>query len=194
MESRTCPAEEQWNAIIHNDPEYDGRFFYAVQSTGIFCRPSCKSRPPKREHVLVFASCAEALANHFRPCKRCKPTGRQVPDQEWIQLVTEYIDQHYSEVLMLEVLATVSHGSPYHLHRTFKRIQGCTPLEYIQDVRIEKAKQLLRDSGKTVFEVGCDVGLDNTAYFITLFKKKTGLTPLNYRRLYVNPKNSEVRS
>ncbi|MEK3734835.1 MULTISPECIES: bifunctional transcriptional activator/DNA repair enzyme AdaA [Paenibacillus] len=186
MATGSRPAEEQWNAIIRCDSDYDGQFFYAVQSTGIFCRPSCKSRPPKREHVRIFATCTEAIDGNFRPCKRCKPADVHSPDQEWIQRITDYIHRHCHEALTLDVLATVSHGSPYHLHRTFKRIQGRTPLEYIQDVRMDRARQLLADSGKTVAEIGREVGLENSAYFITLFKKKTGLTPSSYRKLHDN--------
>lgn len=175
-------TQERWNAIVNNDPAYDGKFFYAVKTTGIFCRPSCKSRPPKMENIRLFENAEQALSEHFRPCKRCRPTGQRLPDDEWIDLVTDYIDNNYSASLTLQTLAEVSHGSPYHLHRTFKKIKGVTPVEYIQHIRIAKAKQRLLHSGLGVAKVGACVGIANTAYFITLFKKRTGFTPAQYRK------------
>ncbi len=147
-------------------------FFYAVKTTGIFCRPSCQSKPPKKENVRVFQHADHAVTGKFRPCKRCKPTGRRLPDEEWVAIVTAFIDKHYTEALTLETLADISHGSPYHLHRTFKRIKGMTPVAYIQNQRIEKAKELLRSTDKAVADIGISVGLHNTPYFVTLFKKE----------------------
>ena len=175
-------SDEQWQAIANNDSSYDGHFFYAVKTTGIFCRPSCKSRVPKRENIGFFENADQALAAHFRPCKRCKPTRQRLPDEEWIAFITEYVNSHCDETLTLEVLALLSHGTPYHLHRTFKKIKGITPVDYIQHVRIEKAKMLLTTFDDSVAEVGESVGLSNTPYFITLFKRKIGQTPEAYRR------------
>ncbi|MFS1517251.1 bifunctional transcriptional activator/DNA repair enzyme AdaA [Bacillus sp. SCS-151] len=175
-------SDEQWEAIANNDVSYDGQFFYAVKTTGIFCRPSCKSRLPNRENIGFFEDANQALAAHFRPCKRCKPTGKRLPDDEWIAVITEYVDSHYNEKLTLEVLALMSHVSPYHLHRTFKKIKGMTPVDYIQHIRMEKAKMLLTTIDAPIAEVGKSVGLSNTPYFITLFKKKIGQTPEAYRR------------
>lgn len=175
-------TEEKWQAILLNDANYNQQFFYAVKSTGIFCKPSCKSRSPKKENVLIFKHVEEALTAHFRPCKRCKPTGDRLPDQEWVVQIKNYIDQNYTDKLTLEILADVCHGSPYHLHRTFKRITGVTPVEYIQQTRINTARNYLIHSKKTIAEIALLVGLPNTPYFITLFKKKNGLTPVEYRK------------
>ncbi|MMZ60341.1 Bifunctional transcriptional activator/DNA repair enzyme AdaA [compost metagenome] len=175
-------TNEMWMAIVSNDASYDGIFYYAVKSTGIFCRPSCKSRPPKRENITIFNSSDEAIAANFRPCKRCKPTGGKLPDEEWISVITQYIDRSYMENLSLAHLAQISHGSPYHLHRIFKKTTGQTPVEYIQMIRIEHAKKLLVTSQLTISEAGKNVGLHNTPYFITLFKKLTGITPAQYRQ------------
>ncbi|WP_081418546.1 bifunctional transcriptional activator/DNA repair enzyme AdaA [Paenibacillus sp. Leaf72] len=175
-------SEEQWRAIVGNDPSYDGQFYYAVKTTGIFCRPSCKSRPPNRENIGFFRTAEQALAAQFRPCKRCKPTGQRLPDEEWIAMVTEYIDRNYKEKLTLAALAAICHGTPYHLHRTFKKVTGKTPVDYIQQIRIEKAKAMLLSSPVSIAEAGECVGLSNTPYFITLFKQKTGYTPESYRQ------------
>ncbi|MCH1625248.1 bifunctional transcriptional activator/DNA repair enzyme AdaA [Ferdinandcohnia quinoae] len=181
---RTLMTDEKWEAIISNDASYNGEFFYAVKTTGIFCKPSCKSRVPKRDNVRIFQHAEQALAEQFRPCKRCKPTNERLPDHEWIAVVTKYIDKNFNEKLTLEFLAEVSHGSPYHLHRTFKRITGQTPVEYIQGIRIGHAKELLIQTDRATSEIALSVGLQNVPYFITLFKKKTGYTPLEFRRIY----------
>lgn len=176
-------TEEQWQAILQNDAAYNDKFFYAVKTTGIFCRPSCKSKAPNRENACIFQNAEQALESGFRPCKRCKPTGERLPDKEWVTVMTGYIDKHYQEPLTLETLAEVCHGSPYHLHRTFKKVTGITPVDYIQQKRIEKASEYLVTTERAVADIGLQVGLPNTSYFITLFKKKTGHTPTQYRQL-----------
>jgi AraC family transcriptional regulator of adaptative response / methylphosphotriester-DNA alkyltransferase methyltransferase len=174
-------TDEFWRAILHNDAAYDFQFFYAVKTTGIFCWPSCKSRPPKKENVCVYQTAEQAMSANYRPCKRCKPTGQNLPDHEWIASVTDYIDQNYMETLTQENLAEICHSSPFHMHRTFKKVKGMTPVDYIQLKRIGKANELLISSNKAVAAVGQSVGLSNIPYFITLFKKLTGHTPAQYR-------------
>lgn len=176
-------TDEKWQAIINNDTAYNNQFFYAVKSTGIFCKPSCKSRVPKKENVYIFQNAKQALRANFRPCKRCKPTNENLPDSEWVDLITEYIDQHFTEKLTLDSLASICHGSPYHMHRTFKKIKGITPVEYIQQVRVHAAKKYLIQTKKAIGDIAICVGMTNTPYFITLFKNKTGLTPAQFRQM-----------
>jgi len=178
----TPVTDEQWEAIASNDASYDGQFWYAVKTTRIFCRPSCKSRLPRRDNIGAFEQAEQAIFARYRPCKRCKPTGQRLPSEEWIAIVTDYIDLHYDEALSLNTLAHLSHGTPYHLHRTFKKIKGETPTSYLQRTRIHHAKLALLQSDAPVSEIGAAVGLTNPPYFITLFKKMTGLTPDAYRK------------
>jgi len=173
---------EQWQAIVNNDSSYDGQFWYAVRTTGIFCRPSCKSKAPRPQNVTIFADPDQALHAQYRPCKRCKPTGERLPDQEWIAVITQYIDQHYTEPLTLHGLAEIGHGSPYHLHRTFKKVMNITPVEYIQRCRIDQACQELITTNHSMTAIGLNIGIPNTSYFVTLFKKKIGITPAQYRK------------
>ncbi|MCJ8014899.1 bifunctional transcriptional activator/DNA repair enzyme AdaA [Paenibacillus sp. KQZ6P-2] len=175
-------TEEKWQAIVRNDESHDFKFFYAVTSTGIFCRPSCKSKVPNRDNVRIFRNAEQAMREEFRPCKRCKPTGERLPDREWVGIMTDYMDKNFAEPITLTDLAEVCHGSPYHLHRTFKRIMDMTPAEYLQNIRIEKAQDYLRNTSKSAREIGSLVGFQHTSYFITVFKRRTGCTPAEYRQ------------
>ena len=177
-------TDEIWQAIIMNNSSYDDQFLYGVKTTGIFCRPSCKSRPPKNENVRVFQNAKQALSENYRPCKRCKPTEQRLPDEDWVAQITHFIDTNFSKTLTLEILANFCHDSPYHLHRTFKKIKGLTPAEYIRQTRISKAIQYLTHTDKSMTEISFAVGIPNVSYFITLFKKETGYTPAEYRQLH----------
>ncbi|OEH93655.1 bifunctional transcriptional activator/DNA repair enzyme AdaA [Bacillus solimangrovi] len=180
-------TEERWQAIVCNDASYDHNFYYGVKTTGIFCRPSCKSKEPKRQNVRIFSSAEMALSEAFRPCKRCKPNALRMPDEDWVVRITEYIDKHYVESLTLDLLADIHHGSPYHLQRTFKRIKGVSPMTYIQNVRISKAMELLTITELSIIEVSMEVGISSPTHFTTLFKKITGKTPTEYRKSNKKP-------
>ncbi|MZQ84013.1 helix-turn-helix domain-containing protein [Paenibacillus sp. 5J-6] len=174
--------DRYWQAIVANDASYDGTFYYAVKTTGIFCRPSCKSRVPKRENVRVFHDRQTAVEEHFRPCKRCRPDGLRLPDEEWIELIADHIKESYAEPITLSVLAEQFYASVYHLQRTFKRVKGITPLTYLQQQRIEAAKRLLIETNSPVNVIGAQVGIANAAHFATVFQKKTGVTPSEFRQ------------
>ncbi|AFC28138.1 AdaA protein [Paenibacillus mucilaginosus 3016] len=184
-------TDERWQAIIHNDAAFDHQFLYGVRTTGIFCRPSCKSRPPKKENVRIFGSATQAIYETFRPCKRCKPNGAQIPTEEWVDQITQYIDKHYVNTITLEALSDQFHGSPYHLQRTFKRIKGVTPVEYVQRKRINAAKAYLLETNKSLDQIALAIGFSSTSYFVTLFKKMTKQTPTHFRRFYMSMPNIE---
>ncbi|AZN41874.1 bifunctional transcriptional activator/DNA repair enzyme AdaA [Paenibacillus albus] len=175
-------TDERWNAIVNCDAAYDGQFYYGVTTTGIFCRPSCKSRTPLQGHVRLYESAAEAIADRLRPCKRCKPDGMRLPDEEWVAAIREVIEARYPEPLTLPVLAELMHGSPYHMHRTFKRLTGESPASLLNSTRITAAKQLLLASAMPVREVAERVGFPNAAHFATVFQKAEGCSPSAYRQ------------
>ncbi|WP_219837438.1 bifunctional transcriptional activator/DNA repair enzyme AdaA [Paenibacillus sp. R14(2021)] len=179
-------TDQEWTAIVECDAAYDGQFYYGVRTTGIFCRPSCKSRTPKREHVHAYASTAEALTDGLRPCKRCRPDGLRQPDEEWAASIAKAIRTHYADKITLSMLAEQQHVSPFHMHRTFKRICGVTPAAYLLLTRIEAAKQLLRSSVRTIGEIGEQVGLPSPAHFATVFQRAEGCTPTQYRLAHNN--------
>jgi AraC family transcriptional regulator of adaptative response / methylphosphotriester-DNA alkyltransferase methyltransferase len=174
--------DERWQAIVLNDASYDSKFYYGVITTGIYCRPSCKSRVPVRNNVKIFENHLQAVADNFRPCKRCKPDGGRLPNEEWVAQIVQFIDTRYTEVLTLSKLAEVFHGSPYHLQRTFKREQGMSPAAYILQTRINKARQLLAQTELPVMDIAFAVGIPNTSHFSTQFLNQIGSTPTNYRK------------
>lgn len=171
-----------WKALTENDPSFDDQFFYGVQTTGIFCRPSCKSRVPNKDNVRIFKNAFIALEEGYRPCKRCKPDGLKLPIEEWVQQIVEWIDNHFTEDVSLEQLAGLTHSSPYHLQRSFKRIAGVSPSVYVQQLRLEKAAKALSETDQPIAEIARAVGFSTTPYFITLFKKNTGYTPAQFRK------------
>lgn len=174
--------EKAWAAIVGCDPTYDGKFFYGVVTTGIFCRPSCKSKTPKKEHVRLFHSADEAVAAGFRPCKRCRPDRQARPEEEWIGEAIRFIDAHYTEPLPLRRLAALLHMSPCHLQRTFKRFAGCTPAEYIRKLRLDAAAKLLRTTNRPISDIAGRVGFASAASFSTVFQKQYGMPPSEYRK------------
>ncbi|MFC4769110.1 amino acid permease [Effusibacillus consociatus] len=137
--------DELWKAIISCDKRYDGQFFYGVLTTGIFCRPSCKSRTPKREHVRIFSTTEDARTAGLRPCKRCNPEVHNWngSDEELVVRAKNLIESCFHEPLTLTGLSMKLHVSPYYFHRTFRRTTGKTPAQHLVSRRIDAAKLLL---------------------------------------------------
>lgn len=158
--------EGLWKAIINNDSSYNGSFYYGVITTGIFCRPSCKSKSPRKEHVRIFKNTEDAISAKFRPCKRCRPDGSKLPDEEWVDYAVHLIEEHYAESLTLPLLSEMLHASPYHLHRMFKRIKGMTPAEYLKQTRIQAAKLLLQEPSNRILDVAISTGFPNASHFL----------------------------
>jgi O-6-methylguanine DNA methyltransferase len=174
--------DESWQAIVLSDSSYDSKFYYGVITTGIYCRPSCKSRVPVRKNVKLFENHVQAIAENFRPCKRCKPDGVRLPIEEWVAQIVQIINSRFAEALTLGKLAEIFHGSPYHLQRTFKRVQGMSPAAYILRTRINKARELLVHTELPVTDIAFAVGIPNSSHFSTQFHAQTGSTPTNYRK------------
>jgi AraC family transcriptional regulator of adaptative response / methylphosphotriester-DNA alkyltransferase methyltransferase len=174
--------EELWQAIVLSDTAYDGKFYYGVKTTRIFCRPSCRSRVPVKENVILFSNASQALSENFRPCKRCKPDGGRLPNEEWVAQIVHVIETRYAEALALGKLAELFHGSPYHLQRTCTRIQGISPAQFLLQKRIDKAKQMLMNTDLPVMDIAFTVGIPNTSHFSTQFLNITGVTPTAYRK------------
>jgi len=180
--------EEYWRAILENDSSYDGVFYYAVKTTGIFCRPSCHSRPPNKDNVRIYHDANVAQSFQYRPCKRCRPDGIDLPEEKWVNSIVGWLNLNYKKDITLTTLGESFHVSPYHLQRTFKRVRGVSPVEYLWKIRVEKAIYYLENTNETVSSIGSAVGYANTSYFVTLFKKEKLLSPTAYRKIYKQDK------
>ena len=171
--------QEMWQAVLDCDRSCDGRFFYAVRSTGIYCRPSCSSKKPRRENVLFFPGRAEAEAAGFRPCKRCRPDlDTYDPDAEAAERARALIERHCADAEALRAALASIGLSREQLTRVFERRFGCPLKQYADRVRLGRARDVL-DGGGSVTEAALAAGMGSAA-FSTFFKKHTALTPSEY--------------
>jgi AraC family transcriptional regulator of adaptative response / methylphosphotriester-DNA alkyltransferase methyltransferase len=175
--------DELWQAVSTNDPSYDGRFYYGVNTTRVFCRPSCKSKQPRRENVAFFASAGEAAGRGYRPCKRCRPDigPAYQPDRDVIREACLVLEAEYGSPDILDNLPCRVGLSKYHLSRLFKAHTGLTPKAYLQAARVRQAQKLLAGSALSGTEVCFAVGFNSMSSFYQLFRATTGLSPRQYR-------------
>ena len=172
----------RWKAVLGHDRGADGLFVYAVRSTGVYCRPSCPSRRPRRDRVAFFESPGEARSAGFRPCRRCRPDDSTAPDP-WIEKIRRAcvylsnVDGHPS----LTTLAARIGGSPYHLQRNFKRLVGVTPREYTDACRLRRVKRQLR-GGSGVTAAMFEAGYGSSSRFYERAVPKLGMAPSVYKR------------
>jgi AraC family transcriptional regulator of adaptative response / methylphosphotriester-DNA alkyltransferase methyltransferase len=180
--------EEYWKAIVECDKSYDGKFFYGVLTTGIFCRPSCKSRTPKMENVKIYKTITDAQNDGLRPCKRCRPeliTGYSSIEQ-LVENVMEMISHSYATELTLHEIARRTFVSPFYLQRVFKQKTQMSPTQYLMLKRLEVAKSLLETSPLSITQIALRVGFKNSAHFSSIFAKAVGVPPSKYRRIRLN--------
>lgn len=177
--------EEKWNAVISCDKYYDGLFYYAVKTTGIFCRPSCKAKSPLKENTLFFSNIEDAVKEGFRPCKLCRPDleeSNYEPNKKLIQKVKNRLNQNYNKTYNLTAISKEFGVSSSHLTRLFKEYCGQTPNDYVKQIRINKAMRLLNKSNLNILEIAYDVGFKSLSSFYKCFKEKTGYPPNEYRK------------
>ena len=174
--------EAMWDAARRRDPSYDGVFYVAVKTTGVYCRPSCKSRPPKRENVSFFASPADALRAGYRACKRCRPDrlGAADPQVEAVRRACERIASA-EQAPSLADLAAGAGLSSFHFHRVFRKVTGVTPKAYAAEMRARRAAEGLK-TAKTVTEAIYDAGFNSSSRFYETATARLGMTPTAARR------------
>lgn len=183
VDSRPAFAEdaERWAAIRRRDRAADGKFFYSVRTTGVYCRPSCGARLPRRENVRFHASCAEAERAGFRPCKRCRPDAPALAERH-AAVVAEAcrLIEAAETPPDLDTLAASAGMSRFHFHRVFKAATGVTPKAYASASRAERLRGELRRSA-TVTAAIYDAGYNSSGRFYAASDSVLGMTPKDFR-------------
>jgi len=174
--------EIAWAAVLERDRRFDGTLVYAVRTTGVYCRPSCPSRRPRRGNVTFYGTNAEAQEAGYRACKRCQPDSeRGTTVERRVRQAAEYLEQHPDQSIRLEDLARKVGLSQFHLQRTFKRIVGLSPRAFQQALRMKQLRTHLRD-GETVSRAVYEAGFGSSRGVYEKGRNALGMTPGEYRR------------
>jgi AraC family transcriptional regulator, regulatory protein of adaptative response / methylated-DNA-[protein]-cysteine methyltransferase len=172
----------RWQAILDRDGSLDGAFVFGVSSTGVFCRPSCPSKRPRRQNVSFFDHALQAEQAGYRACLRCRPKAVDGnPRSALVRAMCRYIEQHIEDRLTLSLLAKEFRRSPFHLQRTFKSVLGVSPKAYIDACRLRQVKQSLQ-SGHSVTTALYAAGYGSSSRLYERTAAQLGMTPEKYRR------------
>lgn len=175
-------ADPRWARVLARDPAADGSFFYAVSTTGVFCRPSCGARTPRPEHVHFYPTAAEAQAAGYRPCKRCRPCDPPLAERH-AALVADLcrrIDAADTPPHLAD-LADAAGLTPHHLQRVFKAVTGLSPRAWFDAARARRLQAGLADSA-SVTDALLDAGYPAASRFYTQADAVLGMTPSTWRK------------
>ena len=175
---RTIDREQAWAAFERRDRSWDGRVIGAVKTTGIYCKPSCPARRPKREHVEFFLDGETAQAAGYRACLRCRPdeVGR---DREAVAKAVALIEAADEPLLLADLAAAVGYA-PHHFQRLFTRDLGVSPAAYARALRARRAEAHLKED-KSVTEAIYDAGYSVPSRFYADASERIGMTPSAWR-------------
>ena len=174
--------ETRWRAVLDRDSSLDGAFVFGVSSTGIFCRPSCPAKRPRRENASFFDNFVQAEQAGYRACLRCRPKADDGnPQAALVRAMCRYIEQHMEDRLTLALLAKEFRLSPFHLQRTFKSVLGVSPKAYIDAVRLRQVKHNLQ-AGHDVTTALYAAGYGSSSRLYDRTAAQLGMTPEKYRR------------
>ena len=184
------PDDARWAAFVARDATFDGQFFIAVETTGIYCRPSCPAKRAKRENVRFYATAAAAERAGFRPCKRCKPNEPSFVQQhaEKVRQACRLIETAEAEPKLDDLAAAVG-LSPYHFHRVFKSVLGVTPKAYAAAHRSKRVREELGRSA-TVTAAIYGAGFNSNGRFYATSSETLGMTPNQFR---AGAPNAEIK-
>lgn len=186
MKNQKHTDNDMWQSVLQRDPAADHAFIYGVLSTGIFCRPTCPARRPKRENVRYFANAAEAQAAGLRACRRCKPLSASSQQQQ-TQAVKHACEQlaNDTEDKSLDELAKHAGLSASHFQRLFKRIVGITPKQYEMACRKKRFRELLQADGR-VTDAIYNAGYNSSGVAYANTSETLGMTPARYQNGALN--------
>lgn len=183
MSDLVSPVEQdpRWASVLARDSAADGRFFYAVRTTGVYCRPSCGSRRPRPENVEFHATREHAEQAGFRPCRRCRPDRPSLREQhaETVAAACRFIEAAETPPQLSELAARAG-MSPYYFHRVFRTIAGLTPKTYSDACRQQRVRREL-DHGSSVTDAIYAAGYNANSRFYEQSKQVLGMTPMDYR-------------
>lgn len=173
--------ERRWQAVCERDASADGQFVFAVLTTGVCCRPSCRSRRALRENVRFYPDVASAQAAGFRPCKRCQPekTDPQQQKVEKVAAACRLLEQETP--ITLEALARQLAVSPFHFHRLFKSITGMTPKAWQQAWRARRLREALGQGAK-ITDAALSAGFPDSSSYYQQADAALGMTGRQFRR------------
>ncbi len=178
---RSSSETARWRAVERRDRGADGTFVYSVRTTGVYCRPSCAARLPRRENVAFHDSCAEAERAGFRPCKRCRPNEPALADQQAAAVARACrLIEEAEEAPSLAALARAAGLSRFHFHRVFKAVTGVTPKAYADAHRGKRVRAELARTG-TVTEAIYGAGFNSSGRFYAAASGVLGMTPTQFR-------------
>jgi AraC family transcriptional regulator of adaptative response/methylated-DNA-[protein]-cysteine methyltransferase len=181
QKARPSSDEARWRAVERRDRTAAGAFVYSVRTTGIYCRPGCAARLPRRENVAFYDSCAEAERAGFRPCKRCRPNEPALAEQHSAAIARACrLIEEMEEPPRLAALARAAGLSPFHFHRVFKTVTGVTPKAYADARRGKRVRAELAQSG-TVTEAIYGAGFNSNGRFYAAAADLLGMTPSEFR-------------
>lgn len=174
--------EERWQAVMTRDATARGVFVYGVASTGVYCRPGCASRLPRKQNVQYFDDWEAAEQAGFRACKRCQPRRAEAPNDQTQAIVhaCQIIDAAVDAPLLADLARSVG-LSPYYFHRLFKKVVGVTPKQYYQQKRLERVRAHL-DQGASVTDAMLNAGFQSSSRFYDETPGGLGMRPSEYRK------------
>lgn len=173
--------DARWNAVRRRDRAADGTFVYSVRTTGVYCRPSCAARLPRRENVAFHETCADAERAGFRPCKRCRPNEPARADRQAAAVAAACrLIEEAEEVPSLDTLAQAADMSRFHFHRMFKAVTGVTPKAYAETHRGNRVRAELA-ARDTVTQAIYGAGFNSGSRFYAASSGLLGMTPTEFR-------------
>ncbi len=178
----SAERDPRWAAVVARDRQADGTFYYSVETTGVYCRPSCASRRANPKNVRFHDTAADAQRAGFRPCRRCKPDQPPLDRMHaaTVAAICRAIEAA-GHAPSLAVLAKRARMSPYYFHRVFKAVTGVTPRAYAAAHRSKRVRHELEKEGKTVTEAIYDAGFNSGGRFYETSDQILGMTPTDYR-------------
>ncbi|HET9930801.1 MAG TPA: bifunctional DNA-binding transcriptional regulator/O6-methylguanine-DNA methyltransferase Ada [Polyangiaceae bacterium] len=177
--------EQRWRQLCERDGSAEGKFIYAVRTTGVYCRPTCASRRPRVENVEFFSTVREAAAAGYRACKRCRPDEAPRPEREraLVLKLCRLIETRIASgdaAPSLDELAGLAKLSVFHMHRLFKAVTGLTPKTYAASLRAKRVRGELSKQASVTRAI-YEAGFGSSGRFYASSQKILGMKPSAYR-------------